>query len=276
MEGARDYTHILSVQPFWKAEKVNQQILLNPDTGSPLAVIYELLAEKDAKSLHSLPGIGLLGLMFSLDQNDSPAMLCGLLNQTKDVPLFGSTHTLLCQFFPGQFTGTFGIPCQEVTDIEAPLEDFIHIGTISDEIASADSFQQRIEIFSKFVTKWRNRTRSHASNELVTCLMKDAIKKHDILKISQLEKETGYSSRYLQRIVLESVGLAPKAALNNIRFQNALRMILETPTIPLATVAQQCGYYDQSHFTKIFHAYTGMTPSSFVKQLRKQFWQEKD
>lgn len=69
--------------------------------------------------------------------------------------------------------------------------------------------------------------------------------------------------------MLEHVGLAPKTALNNIRFQSVLRRLLENPFCSLAEAAQACGYYDQSYFTKVFKEYMGTTPAAFVKQIQE-------
>ncbi|WP_303063885.1 helix-turn-helix domain-containing protein [Acidaminococcus massiliensis] len=268
MEETEKYAKILSVQPFWEAEKKNRSILMDPDLGGPVAVAYELAAGPDIDGLTSVPGIGLLGIMFSLEKDKPQAIICGLLNKSKKVPLYGAHHILCCQFFPGQFTRLFGIPSHEVTDVEAPLEDFIRVGSFPEEIALADGFDNQMEIVKRFIGEWKNRKLRDTSDGLVQYLMKDALQRHGSLQIAQLEKETGYSARYLQKVMLEHVGLAPKTALNNIRFQSVLQRLLENPFCSLAETAQACGYYDQSYFTKVFKDYMGTTPAAFVKKLQ--------
>lgn len=269
MEETEKYAKILSVQPFWEAEKNNRSILTDSELGGPVAVAYELTAGQETDGLTSVPGIGLLGIMFSLEKEKPQAMICGLLNKSKKVPLYGVHHTLCCQFFPGQFTRLFGIPSREVTDMEAPLEDFIRVGTVPEEIATAEGFENQMAIIRRFIEEWKNRKLRDTSDGLVQYLMKDALQKHGSLQIAQLEKDTGYSARYLQRVMLEHVGLAPKTALNNIRFQSVLRRLLENPFCSLAEAAQACGYYDQSYFTKVFKEYMGTTPAAFVKQIQE-------
>ena len=122
---------------FWQARKTKRCFLKEPERGENIAVLYELDAEPQAKGLYSVPGIGLLGVQFSLDQECPSAMVCGLLTQTKEVPLYGTHHTLLCQFFPGRFTQIFGIPCSAVTDTEAPLEDLSRWEALYEELAAA-------------------------------------------------------------------------------------------------------------------------------------------
>lgn len=101
MEETEKYAKILSVQPFWEAEKKNRSILIDPDLGGPVAVAYELTAGPETDGLTSVPGIGLLGIMFSLEKENPQAIICGLLNKSKKVPLYGAHHILCCQFFPG-------------------------------------------------------------------------------------------------------------------------------------------------------------------------------
>lgn len=248
---------------------MNRFILTDPDLGGPVAVAYELMADKGATGLKSLPGIGLIGIMFSLEKEKPQAMICGVLNHSKEVPLYGVKHTLCCQFYPGQFTRIFGIPGKEVADAEAPLDDFIRVGSVLEEISQAAAFPDQIAIVQRFIQDWKKRSlRCSSQDELVRYLMTDALRRHGSIQIGEMEAETGYSARYLQKVMLEHVGLAPKVAFNNIKFQNVMRSLLEDPYRSLAQIAQECGYYDQSYFTKIFREYTGETPAVFVKKIQ--------
>lgn len=260
----------LSAQPFWQARKTKRCFLKEPERGENIAVLYELDADPQAKGLYSVPGIGLLGVQFSLDQECPSAMVCGLLTQTKEVPLYGTHHTLLCQFFPGRFTQIFGIPCSAVTDTEAPLEDFIQVGSLYEELAAAADMSARQALLQQFIGRWQNRSRRNAGNErLVPALMEAALRKHGLVQLHELEQETGYSSRYLQTIIREKVGVSPKIALNNMQFQDSLQRLLRDPDMPLASIAQASGYYDQSYFTRKFKEYMGVIPAVFAARLRQ-------
>ena len=263
------YEKILSVQPFWEAERKNKYIITDPELNGPVAVVYEIIADPGVKGLKSIPGIGLIGINFSLEKEKPQAMVCGVLSKSKEVPLYGVSRVLSCQFYPCQFTRLFGIPSKEVTDIELPLDDFFPPGSLAEEIASADSFQEAVDRFNIFINTWKNRNLRMTSNDFLSrYLVINALKTHGTLQIADLEKETGYSARYIQKVMLEHVGLAPKIALNNIRFQNVVRQLIENPYASLAETAQEAGYYDQSYFTKVFKDYMGVTPHIFVKKLQ--------
>lgn len=264
-----DFSRFLSVQPFWQVEKENQRLLYDDETGVPLAVVYQLSAN-GTKGLDCVPGIGLIGIQFSLDPNDPRALCCGTLNSSKVVPLYGMDKVLSCQFFPGEFTRIFGVPSSELADIEVPLDNLLHVGSAVEQIALATNFEDRVGGAQAFIREWQTRTKNTSVDTLTQKMMLDILLSHGDRRLSELEEQTGYSARYLQKIMLEHIGLAPKTALSNIRFQNALRVMLDQPRLSVAEVAQRCGYYDQSHFTKVFKEYVGTTPSAFQDSLRKK------
>lgn len=271
MKTRMDVKNLVSVQPFWEASKLNSGLLFDDKTGAPMAVAYELQADSQASGLTCVPGIGLVGILFSLDPNDPRAMCCGALNKSKKVSLYEMSKVFSLQCFPGEFTRIFGVPSNELADSEIPLEDLLHAGTIAEEIACAETFAERMDLAKSFMRKYEARTREREIGKMTQAMMLDILQNHGDVRMSELEEQTGYSARYLQKVILEQVGLAPKTALSNIRFQNALRIMMENPNLGIAEIAQSSGYYDQSHFTKAFKEYMSMTPANFQEQLRRRF-----
>ena len=50
------------------------------------------------------------------------------------------------------------------------------------------------------------------------------------------------------------------------KVEQARRLLLTQPHLPLADVAYQCGFADQSHFGRCFRQLTGRTPGQFRRQ----------
>ena len=80
-----------------------------------------------------------------------------------------------------------------------------------------------------------------------------------------MNQKIGYSQKHFSDLFRKSVGVTPKAYLKIMRFQKALRTIDAAGDIDWATVAAECGFYDQSHFINDFKHFSGFTPEQYAK-----------
>lgn len=83
------------------------------------------------------------------------------------------------------------------------------------------------------------------------------------LAIGELVGETGWSRGRLAERFRSQTGLTPKAAATLLRFHRAVDLIGQG-TLPLASVAASCGYYDQAHFNRDFRAFSGCSPTEWT------------
>jgi len=79
--------------------------------------------------------------------------------------------------------------------------------------------------------------------------------------VSDLSKMANFSLYYFIRVFKKEIGLTPKEYLIQQRIKKARELIIKE--LPLAQIAQECGFYDQSHMIKYFKAYTGLNPSIY-------------
>ncbi len=86
---------------------------------------------------------------------------------------------------------------------------------------------------------------------------------HGRLRIDDLAHRFGVSRRQLERDFLDTVGLAPKAFADILRFCHASRLV--SARLPLALAAQYAGYADQSHLTREFRRFAGLTPTAYAR-----------
>ncbi len=261
-----DFSRFISLQPFWAAEKLKKQIIISSETGRESAIVYDLCCDKSV--LDCVPGIGLIGIIFSEDPQVPRTMCFGTLDAPKKVPLFGMKKSLMCHFFPGEFARIFGIPCNVLTNKEIPLDDLIAVGPIAKEILEADSFETRVNSVRQLIKTYEHRTKASDTHLLAQGLMGEILQKNGGVRVRELEESTGYSARYLQRILSENVGLSPKVVSENVRFQNVLRMMYENPQLSLTEMAHQGGFYDQAHFSKVFKKYVELSPSVFLENIK--------
>lgn len=78
--------------------------------------------------------------------------------------------------------------------------------------------------------------------------------------LDELAQACGLSKRHFTRAFHQSIGMAPHRWLQQRRVDKARHMLLSTPSGALSAIAQECGFTDQSHFTKVFARVVGITP----------------
>jgi transcriptional regulator GlxA family with amidase domain len=72
----------------------------------------------------------------------------------------------------------------------------------------------------------------------------------------------GLASRQWQRRFAQATAFTPKSFTRILRFQHVIQL---AGRLPWTDVALQTGFYDQSHLTNEFQAFTGQTPQAFLR-----------
>lgn len=78
------------------------------------------------------------------------------------------------------------------------------------------------------------------------------------LDIAKLAKESFVSTRQLERLFHEYIGITPKKLSNLIRYQFLWRDVLYEPDFDVLSAVQKFGYTDQSHLLREFKRYHSM------------------
>lgn len=86
--------------------------------------------------------------------------------------------------------------------------------------------------------------------------------------VAQLATQTGYTRKHLATLFLHQVGMTPKALCRIHRFRGALALLDGATQVPWAELADQCGYYDQSHLINEFRSFSGLSPVELLRQDR--------
>lgn len=86
-----------------------------------------------------------------------------------------------------------------------------------------------------------------------------------VFPVADLARLCGLSRSYFTRAFKVSLGLPPHHWLMNYRIQRAEEM-LERTNDSISSIALNCGFADQSHLTRIFHAEVGSSPAAWRRQ----------
>ncbi|MEV7043336.1 AraC family transcriptional regulator [Amycolatopsis sp. NPDC051061] len=85
------------------------------------------------------------------------------------------------------------------------------------------------------------------------------------VRVTELAGEVGWSRRHLGERFRTELGLAPKQAARVLRFERAGRLLRQGQA-DLASLAVECGYYDQAHLTNEWRALAGCTPGTWIAE----------
>jgi AraC-like DNA-binding protein len=89
------------------------------------------------------------------------------------------------------------------------------------------------------------------------------------IPIEELATQTGFTRKHLGNLFQRQVGLSPKALAQVHRFRGALALLNAADgQVPWAALAEQCGYYDQSHLINEFRRFTGFSPVELARRDR--------
>lgn len=81
------------------------------------------------------------------------------------------------------------------------------------------------------------------------------------ITLDDLVEVSGISKYYLIRQFENSYGLSPHKYITNLRVNHSKELLKASEDF--AAIAIESGFYDQSHFTKYFKEYTGVTPKKY-------------
>ena len=84
------------------------------------------------------------------------------------------------------------------------------------------------------------------------------------LSISGLSEQFGFSANYISNLLKQELGISYNKYITQLRLNHAKELLLSTRQ-SVKEITSACGYYSQSHFTKLFMEYEGCTPAEYRK-----------
>jgi len=132
-----------------------------------------------------------------------------------------------------------------------------------EQINRATTVQQKIVLLQQFLLKLLSSEKEDLIFEY--CIEKIVASKGSIT-IKELEKKTGYSSRWLNMKFNDKLGVSPKNLSSIIRFKQYYQAFINGNEKSFFRNDFYELYYDQSHFIKDFKRFTGLPLAKFEKQ----------
>jgi PAS domain S-box-containing protein len=81
-------------------------------------------------------------------------------------------------------------------------------------------------------------------------------------RVADLAAIAGISSKKFQRLARSTLGLSPQSLIQRLRIEHAVHLMTTTRQ-SLGAISAECGFYDQSSFTRQFTKLLGLTPGAY-------------
>jgi AraC-like DNA-binding protein len=233
---------------------VDDMKLVVPNGNIKLTVSYQngIVAAMNGKTFASKEhDITLTGLV------DVPVIL--------DVDEDVATETIGIEFNPLGAYRFFHFTLHDIQNQICSLSDVLgNMGKrLVEQINNTTSVQQKIVLVQQFLLKQLSLHNEDLIFEY--CIEKITASKGRIT-IKELEKKTGYSSRWLNMKFNDKLGVSPKNLSSIIRFKQCYQALINGHERSFFKKDFYELYYDQSHFIKDFKRFTGLPPAKFEKQ----------
>jgi AraC-like DNA-binding protein len=154
----------------------------------------------------------------------------------------------------------------ELTDVAVPIDDVLGRwgSDLVEQLGNAACWKQRFVILDRALAGRQGRDQVTPE---VMWLRRQLAASGGQARVEPLMDETGWSRRVVTERFRRQVGVSPKAYARVLRFTRAVALLNAVCTgRTLADVAVECGYYDQSHFTRDFVGLAGCTPTEYMAE----------
>jgi AraC-like DNA-binding protein/ligand-binding sensor protein len=125
-----------------------------------------------------------------------------------------------------------------------------------------DVLHMVVDRISNIISSFRGIPHAAALRKAESFILENYTRKISLKEIADV---AGLSPPYFSTIFKEEMGENLSKYLNRLRVEKASRLLLETE-MSLSEIAACCCFDDQSWFSKIFKAYTGISPGKYRNQ----------
>ena len=167
-------------------------------------------------------------------------------------------------FKPGGAHPFFRLPMTEFQDSVVELESVWGraFDRLRDELLEASTVASKFWVLEEFLLE---RARgSPAPPRRVSYALRRFEAAPSTQTIRNLAGELGVSHKHFIHEFSQWAGLTPKLFCRIRRFQQVLGRIEASRAVEWADVSNACGYYDQAHFIRDFHLFSGLNPSAYL------------
>lgn len=179
----------------------------------------------------------------------------------------GSGRVFGVKFRPGGFAPCWPEPVATLTDRTLPLAAWwgeAAAARFAADLAAAGDLAALVAVATAHLRA--HRPAPDPTVDLVGRIVRFLLHDRSVTRVSDVAARFGLSTRSLQRLFHRYVGVSPKWVLRRYRLHEAAARITEAAG-DWARVANELGYFDQSHFIREFTRAVGRPPAAYARAL---------
>lgn len=187
---------------------------------------------------------------------------------TMDMSTNNESGTICAEFSPHGAYRFFQVRLSELTNNYFSLSEIAgnRVVRLQEQIANEVSVQKKAALFQQFLLK---QFQQQEEDRIFEYCVEKIQSSAGAVTVKELERKTGYSSRWLNVKFAEKMGVSPKNLAAVIRFKHCYEILCGPGDKNLVHNNFYYYYYDQSHFIKDFKRFTGFAPSVLEKKLNE-------
>jgi len=184
-----------------------------------------------------------------------------------ELEIIGTYKLIVFQLYPFVLKSFFNVNPKNINDNCFDLHQLNdeEIEIFIKKVKTDNDFSKKIEYLSVFLFQLFQ-TKKQTLDFKVKQVIEFILKYKGQETIGKLASELKINERTLERRFLNEVGLSPKQFSKIIQFQHSLEKLILKDSKTLTDIVYENGFADQSHFIKVFKAFTGKTPKSFKRK----------
>jgi len=203
-------------------------------------------------------------------QRENELTLTGLI----DTPVIldpqkdAQTGTIIIEFNP---LGAYRFFHLRYTEVRNEITDLTDLAgkeaiTLRSQLAETDDTSEKLQLLQNFLI---HQLEKHLPDTIYDHCIQRITAANGLTSVAQLEKETGYSARWLHKKFSEHLGTGAKNLAEIVRFKQFYQAY--STGIPPEILKQYIYqyYYDQSHFLRAFKRFTGTTPTELQNSMNE-------
>ncbi|OPB94499.1 helix-turn-helix domain-containing protein [Elizabethkingia ursingii] len=176
-----------------------------------------------------------------------------------ELEIKGSYSVTVVQLYPFVLKSFYGIDPKSIND-----DCYIPNNTkqVLSNLRSSATTDDCIELIKAYLLNTFEKRKSNLDFKIHHAL-EMIIAGNGTENIGQIAKELDFNIRTFERRFLAETGLSPKQFARIIQFQTSLQQLTSKDYNKLSDIVYENGFSDQSHFIRVFKAFTGKTPKSY-------------